>query len=258
MQLNDWEKTRTATHLTMNLAGGEKKSEASEVIEITVASTTEEDIRKTLEVYTIKRPCSAAKTISKEAIEHFPHLKSVADKLHLCGGTIDLLICTDFADAFVDMHTLAGEPGEPIAKRNCFGRYVLGQLNSFRIQSVEFGTVSIVDDIKKLLHQDTLGVKPTELCTCKENVLRENKFVKSLSDSTTLVNGRIQVRMPWNENGPPKRSNYDIALKRMQSAERSFQRKECFKLIDDEIQKLLEQGLLNKVPLEEVDHSQSE
>jgi len=32
------------------------------------ASTTEEDTRKTLEVYTIKRPCSAAKTISKGSI----------------------------------------------------------------------------------------------------------------------------------------------------------------------------------------------
>ena len=146
------------------------------------------------------------------------------------------------------MHTLAGEPGEPIAKRNCFGWYVLGQLNSFRIQSVEVRTVSIEDDIKKLLHQDTLGVKPTELCTCKENVLRENKFVKSLSDSTTLVNRRIQVRIPWNENGP----------QRMQSAERSFQRKECFKVVDDEVQKLLEQGFVIKVPLEEVDHSQPE
>ena len=53
----------TATHLTMNLAGGEKRSETSE-IEVTVASSTEEDIRKTMEVYTIKRSCSAAKTIS--------------------------------------------------------------------------------------------------------------------------------------------------------------------------------------------------
>ena len=70
----------TATHLTMNLAGGEKRSETSEIIEITVASSKEKDIRKTLEVYTIKRPCSAAKTISKETIEHFPHLKPVAKK----------------------------------------------------------------------------------------------------------------------------------------------------------------------------------
>ena len=76
------------------------------------------------------------------------------------------------------------------------------------------GTVSIEDDIKKLLYQDTLGVKPTELCTCTDNVLRENKFVKSLSDSTTLVDGRIQVKMPWNENGPPKCSNYEQPKKR--------------------------------------------
>ena len=49
----------TATHPTMDLAGREKKSEASEIIEITVASTSEENIRKTFEVFTIKRPCSA-------------------------------------------------------------------------------------------------------------------------------------------------------------------------------------------------------
>lgn len=61
----------------MNLAGGEKRSEASEIIEITIASTIEEDIRKTLEVYTIKKPCSAAKTISKGTIEHFPHILEV-------------------------------------------------------------------------------------------------------------------------------------------------------------------------------------
>ncbi|XP_068739398.1 uncharacterized protein [Montipora capricornis] len=177
----------------MNLAGGEKRSETSEIIEITVASSTEEDITKTLEVYTRKRPCSAAKTISNGAMEHVSHLKPVANKLHLSGGTIDLLIGTDFVDAFVDIHTLSGEPGEPIAKRNYFGWYVLGQVNNSKIQAVEVGTLRFQDDIKKLLYQDTLGVKPTELCTCSENVLRENKFVKSLSDSTTLVDGRIQL-----------------------------------------------------------------
>ena len=62
--------------------------------------------------------------------------------------------------------------------------------------------------------------------------------------------------MPWNENGPPKRSNYDIALKRMQSAEKSFQRKECFKVVNDEVQKLSQQDFVIKVPKEEVDHSQ--
>ena len=55
----------SATHLTMSLAGGKKKSEPSQIIDITVASLTDEDILKTLQVYTVTRPCSSAKTISR-------------------------------------------------------------------------------------------------------------------------------------------------------------------------------------------------
>ena len=253
----------SATHLTMNLAGGKKKSEPSQIIDITVASLTDEDILKTLQVYTVTRPCSSAKTISKEQVGHYAHLKNVSDKLHLSGGAIDLLIGTDLVEAFVDIHTVSGEPGEPIAKRNCFGWYVLGQFESnssatSEIQSIEVGTVSAVEDIKKLLHQDLLGVKPTKLCTCSENVLRESKFTKSLAASTTLVDGRIQVKMPWKEGGPPKRSNYDIAQKRMLSAEKSFQKKGCFKVVDQEVQKLLEQNFVTKVPLDQIDHGKPE
>ena len=81
--------------------------------------------------------------------------------------------------------------------------YVLGQANNSRIQSeVEDETVNIEDNNKKLIYPDTLGVKLREHCTCNENVVGENKFLKSLSDSTTMADRRIQVRMPWNENGP--------------------------------------------------------
>ena len=95
-------------------------------------------------------------------------------------------------------------------------------------------------------------------CTCSENVLRESKFVKSLAASITLVDGRIQVRMPWKEAGPPKQSNCDIALKRMFSAEKSFQRKGCFKLVDEEVQKLLDKDFVTKVPPELIDHGKPE
>ena len=74
--------------------------------------------------------------------------------------------------------------------------------------------MNAVEDLKKHV-QDFLGVRPTQLCTCSENALRENKFVKALSASTTLVDGRIQVKMPWKETGLLKQSNYDIAFKRM-------------------------------------------
>ena len=45
-------------------------------------------------------------------------------------------------DIYTAKHTVSGEPGEPIAKRNCFGWYVLGQFESngsvtSEIQSIE-------------------------------------------------------------------------------------------------------------------------
>ena len=103
----------------------------------------------------------------------YSHLKNVSDQIHLSGGAIDLLIGTDFVEAFVDIHTVSGEPGEPIGKTNCFGWYVLGQFGSngstlSEIQSVEVGTVSVEEDIKKPLPQVLLRVKPTKRCTCSE------------------------------------------------------------------------------------------
>lgn len=109
------------THLTMNLAGGQKaKAEVSEMIEIEVASPTNADILKNLQVHTVRFPCSNAKNVSRKSIESYPHLKSIAEKLHLSGGTVDLLIGTDFVNAFVDILIASGYPGEPVAKRNCF------------------------------------------------------------------------------------------------------------------------------------------
>ena len=143
---------------------------------------------------------------------------------------------------------------------NCFGWYVLGQLatSNSRIQSVDVGTISVMEDLNTLLQQDLIGVKPTELCTCSESELRENRYVKSLSESTTMVDGRIQIKMPWKEDGPPRHSNYDIALKRTYSTERSFQRKDCTEIIDEEVQKLVSQSFVTKIPPEKVDHTKSE
>lgn len=64
--------------------------------------------------------------------------------------------------------------------------------------------------------------------------------------------------MPRNEDVPPKHSNYDIALKRMLSVSKSFQRKECFEIVIDKVQKLLQEDFGIKDPKEEVDHSQPE
>ena len=50
----------------------------------------------------------------------------------------------------------------------------------------------------------------------------------------------------------------NIPLKRMQSTERSFGKINCTKAVDEEVQKLVSQGDVMKVPPEQVDHTQRE
>ena len=82
-----------------------------------------------MQVYAINKPCSPAKTVSRKIVNSYQHLEAVSNKLYLSGGTVDLLNGADFADAFVDIHVIHGGPGEPIAKRNCFGWYVMGHFS---------------------------------------------------------------------------------------------------------------------------------
>ena len=44
----------------------------------------------------------------------------------------------------------------------------------------------------------------------------------------------------------------------MFSSEKSFQKKDCFEVVDQEVQKLLEQNFVTKVPPEQIDHGKSE
>ena len=85
-----------------------------------------------------------------------------------------------------------------------------------------------------------MGVRPTELCTCRDNNLQENKFIKSISESAKIVDGRVQV--------PPDESNYDTAYKRMISSEKSFKKKDCTEIIDSEVRKLVEQDFIAEIP----------
>ena len=55
------------THLTMNLTGGQKKSEESELIDLAVSSTLEQSVQKSIQAYAINKPCSSAKTVSRTA-----------------------------------------------------------------------------------------------------------------------------------------------------------------------------------------------
>ena len=56
------------------------------------------------------------------------------------------------------------------------------------------------------------------------------------------------MKMPWKESGPPKeRFYYHIVLRKMYSVEESFMKKDCFEIVDEEVQTLVNQGFFIKV-----------
>ena len=64
--------------------------------------------------------------------------------------------------------------------------------------------------------------------------------------------------MSWREDGPPNESNYDAAYKRMISSEKSFKKKDCTKIIDSEVQKLVKLDFITEIPPSDVNHNQPE
>ena len=112
-------KTRE-TSLAMNLAGGKKISELSEGIEVTAVSSTDEDVQKIFQVYTVQKPCSGAKTLSCKAIESYLHLKSLSKKLHNSRGSADLLIGTNLVGAFVRCSHSVWRSRRPCCKKELF------------------------------------------------------------------------------------------------------------------------------------------
>ena len=68
-------------------------------------------------------------------------------------------------------------------------------------RTVDLGTVSALEDVTNKAPSTNV------LCTCKDNELKEIKLIKSIADSTEIVVERVQVQIPWSEDGPPWESN---------------------------------------------------
>lgn len=77
----------------------------------------------------------------------------------------------------------------PLQKETVLGAwYVLGQIGERKYrsgrQSVDIGTADTVEDIKKLLHQHLLGIKPARVAEIQETVGTEDfRYIESKQPS---------------------------------------------------------------------------
>ena len=171
---------------------------------------------------------------------------------------MDILLGTDLPEAHRDFKVLAGNPGEPIAKKNIFGWSVLGNLEEnstpgiFAVETID--DITKDQDIKKLIFQDQLGIKPTRYCTCSEKEMRECAFIRHVRESTRVLDdGRIEVRMPWKPGHPNLPNNRSVAFERMVSKERQLVKKGKLEAFNKEVKALVDREVVIKLKQEEVD-----
>jgi hypothetical protein len=171
---------------------------------------------------------------------------------------VDILLGTDLPEAHRDFKVLAGNPGEPIAKKNIFGWSVLGNLEEnstpgiFAVETID--DITKDQDIKKLIFQDQLGIKPTRYCTCSEKEMRECAFIRHVRESTRVLDdGRIEVRMPWKPGHPNLPNNRSVAFERMVSKERQLVKKGKLEAFNKEVKALVDREVVIKLKQEEVD-----
>ena len=238
--------------MKMYVAGGGVKIEDSAEFDLKISPCFDDDISFNVTVYSVKKPCQGARTVSKKAVTRFPHLAHIVQDLHLSGVPVDILLGTDLPEAHHDFKVLTGNPGEPIAKKNIFGWSVLGHINeqsSLGIHAMETIDEELTNhDIKKLLFQDQVGVKPTQYCVCSGKDLQESEFILHVRQITTVLeDGRIQVRMPWKPGHPILPNNWSMAYDKMVSKEKQLAKKGKLEIFNKEIKALVDRDVVIKL-----------
>ena len=152
---------------------------------------------------------------------------------------------TDLPEAHSDFKVLTGNPGEPTAKKNIFGWSVLGHLEDkaapgiFAIEIID--EIASQQDVKKLILQDQLGVKPTRYCTCSEK--EECAFIRHVREST---------KMPWKPGHPNLPNNWSLAIERMVSKEKQLAKKGKLEAFNLEVKALVDREVVIKLDPKEV------
>ncbi|XP_071941077.1 uncharacterized protein [Antedon mediterranea] len=110
-----------------------------------------------------------------------------------------------------------------------------------------------MDDLQLLFTSDVVGVKPTTFCTCTDNEIAEAQFIKHCREKLCLNNeGRMTFEMPWKEGFPEiLKCNRAQAEACMLRQEAMLIRKGKLVEYDDEIKKLIDNGFVRRLTLDE-------
>ena len=149
---------------------------------------------------------------------------------------IDILIGSDhllFHHVLKEVH--GNKPADPIARLThlgwvCFGPTIVEEhrrksrsyfTRTYRSSHVKKSVIHLQDDqLRQFWELEALGIKDTD-----DKTLDEKEAVAKASESIICEDGRYSVGIPWKKGEPDLGNNYEMALVRLKSQEKTLRRK---------------------------------
>jgi len=243
--------------LQIQVAGGGGHVERSRDYQMRVSAVGASERVYDISAMSLENVCGDISPVDPSVFTTYPHLADVANCIHQGGGTVDLLIGTNFPMVFKDISiSQSSQPGDPLAKETPLGWVLLGDLSHCDESAYRVNHVSVIPEpnIARMFDVDSLGVKPTRACTCTDSELAETSFIQHIQKNVGfLPDGRIEMRMPWKPGQPSFPDNRSMAKQRLESLERKLMRSGKSDVYNEEIQKLVDSEFCVRLKPDEVD-----
>ena len=178
-----------------------------------------------------------------------PRVQIDLDQLkHLDGVTpsdpsdVGLLLGEDCGSMLLPLETRVGMSDEPYAARISLGWYIAGP--------TRMG--SVADECCANLCVGEPSAEQWNKLWGIDHELENSKLIKKWDKECELIEGHVQLPLPWKQEPPHLPDSYEMAHKRLVSLKKRLDRENRYELYDVEINKMLNKGYAEHVPPDEL------
>ncbi|XP_065182586.1 uncharacterized protein LOC135813418 [Sycon ciliatum] len=254
---NDLGLQGTPTAFTASVLGGKTVSGKHRRVKVTMASE-DGSYETQLEAWTQPIVTAPMEMIEWNSRRHMhKHLQEVTFP-QVTGDQVDLLIGLNVPEAHRVLEELAGQPGEPVARKLPLGWVCFGPVKS---QAAEFTETSlhanvsdrsnaVLDDlVAKFWEVESVGLVPKATKT-----VAEEEAQRMVEGSMKLMDGRVSTAIPWvsTDKKPDLPPNREMAEQRLRNLERTLRKRpEVYQQYSDVIKSHIAKGYIH--PCQETD-----
>ena len=187
-----------------------------------------------------------------------PRVRIDLDQLeHLDGVTpgdpndVGLLLGEDCGSMLLPLETRVGRSDEPYAARISLGWYIAGPTRMDSVADECHSNLCVGEPCAEQWNK--LWGIDHELADIKAMSVEDSKVIQRWDEGYELIEGHVQLPIPWKQERPWLPDNFEMAHKRLASLKRRLDRDNRYELYDVEMKKMINNHYAEHVPHDEQD-----